>query len=168
MEHRATRVDGRKGVAVQLLGVRAVPEGGSLSCEHVVWEHGRARVPITTTPDRGQQVGSGAPAAGNRSERVICERIMGGRRPGMARMHARRLTRACWCHTAGCPRSELAHARARPGCGKWSVGDELDAAPNEGVDGPKGSLRLVHTQTRQRRQHASWGKDRTRWQSSTS
>ena len=37
MEHRATRVDGRKGVAVQLLGVRAVPEGGSLSCGHVVW-----------------------------------------------------------------------------------------------------------------------------------
>ena len=31
-------------------------------------------------------------------------------------------------HTAGCPRSELAHARARPGCGTWSVGDELDAA----------------------------------------
>ena len=96
MERRATRVDGRKGVAVQLLGVRAVPEGGSLSCGHVVWEHGRARVPITTTPDRGQHSGSGAPAAGNRSERVICERIMGGRRPRMARMHARRLPRACW------------------------------------------------------------------------
>ena len=94
MEHRATRVDGRKGVAVQLLGVRAVPEGGSLSCGHVVWEHGRARVPITTTPDRHS--GSGAPASGNRSERVICERIMGGRRPRMARMHARRLPRACW------------------------------------------------------------------------
>ena len=44
-------------------------------------------------------------------------------------------------HTAGCPRSELAHARARPGCGTSVVGDELDAAPNEGEDGSKGSLR---------------------------
>jgi hypothetical protein len=48
MEHGAARVDGRKGVAVQLLGVRAVPGGASLGCGHGVREVCDV-APITTT-----------------------------------------------------------------------------------------------------------------------
>lgn len=99
MEHGAARVDGRKGVAVQLLGVRAVPGGASLGCGHGVREVCDVvarRAPITTTRSGQEKAGSGAPAAGTRSERVMCKRMLGGRRPRVAKMHVRRLSRACW------------------------------------------------------------------------